>query len=543
MIGRITLVFVLLFQLGNTTLFAQIDSISYYTNLYFLTSNQSFQPHWQVSNRYGIFDRSRQTELVGLFGLAYQKQFSKKLKLETEVSFNLKSELSASHFQQLYLNLYYGLMQLKIGKEEYTIGQYSDELSSGSLFVSNNTRPLPRIGVGFYDYTPIPFLEKYAEFKGAMNFGVLNDDRTEYNGTDNPWYHEKFLYVRSKSLPVNIHAGLNHSALFGGTTSNGTEIPVDFWATFFGRRSRKVGGGEETNVAGAHFGVYDFGLNWKIKDLFFQAYYQIPFADAGGMQIKNNKDQLFGLLVNIGDKELVSSIIYEYINHMDQGGAGVPDAIFDGEIVDLLKVEDVDQFMLDHFDTVTVGFTNHQLKAYCEQELNYGWEYGGRDDYYNNYLYPRGQSYNYYALGPSLILTKHDLRNFNPNMDLPYDLFFITNRIKAHHLAVEGYFSDDLYYRTKITYSQNFGTYGGANRGRYAWASIEDPEFYNNYYFKDGLKQAYSFFELNYTPFLNKGIRFSSSVAYDFGEMYHNFGILFGIHYNGLLSLGKKKVD
>ncbi|MCK5280862.1 MAG: hypothetical protein KAK04_20050, partial [Cyclobacteriaceae bacterium] len=453
----------------------QNDSISYHSNLYFLNSNQNFQPHWQVSNRYGIFDRSKQTEFVGLFGLAYQYNFGKKFIAETEVEFNLKSDISNSYFQQLYFNLYYGSLQFKVGKEAYTIGQYSEDLSSGSLFISNNSRPVPRIGIGFYNYTPIPLIEKYVEFKGVLNFGILDDDRSEYNGTDKPWYHEKFLYLRSKSLPVNLHVGLNHSALFGGTKSNGMKIETDLLATFFGEGSSKVGGGEETNAAGAHFGMYDLGINWKIKDVFFQVYYQIPFADGHSMQIKNNKDQLAGILVNFGTKSIISSINYEYINHTDQNGAGVPDAVFDGELVDLLKVEDPDQFMLEHFDTVTVGFTPHQLKAYSEKELNYGWEYGGRKDYYNNGLYPKGQSYHNYALGPSLILSKSDVDNFNPDFTDRYDKFFVSNRIIAHHLAFDGYFGNNFSYRTKLTYSKNYGSYAGANKGRYNWGSMEDP--------------------------------------------------------------------
>ena len=106
----------ILLILDNLPLIAQNDSIAYHTDLYFLTSSQSFQPHWQVSNKYGIFDRNKQNEFIGLFGLTYQKKLGKKFKFETEVEFNLKSDISTSYFQQMYLNLYYGAFQLKIGK-------------------------------------------------------------------------------------------------------------------------------------------------------------------------------------------------------------------------------------------------------------------------------------------------------------------------------------------------------------------------------------------------------------------------------------------
>ena len=176
------LVIVLLF-LGNLPSFGQQDSLLIHADLYFLTANQSFQPHWQVSNRYGIFDRTKQTEAVGLAGIQYFHRFDKKFRFETQAEFNVKSTLSDSYIQQLYFNLHYGSIQLKIGKEAYTIGQYSDDLSAGSLFVSNNAQPVPRIGMGFYDYSPVPFIDDYLEFKGAVNFGLLDDDRVGLDGS------------------------------------------------------------------------------------------------------------------------------------------------------------------------------------------------------------------------------------------------------------------------------------------------------------------------------------------------------------------------
>jgi hypothetical protein len=540
---RLVTAILLLIILDSLPLTAQNDSIGYHTDLYFLTANQSFQPHWQVSNKYGIFDRNRQTELVGLFGLAYQYKFGKRFKIETQGEFNVKSDISTSYFQQLYLNVHYSSLQLKIGKEAYTIGQYSDDLGSGSLFVSNNARPIPRIGVGFYEYTPAPWIGRYIEFKGAMNFALLDDDRSVYWGTDEPWYHEKFLYISTSFLPVNIYGGLNHSVLFGGTRFNGIKTKKDFIASFFAFGSNKVGGGEATNAAGAHFGLYDAGLDWKIQKTLFKFYYQIPFADGSGMYFNKNGDKLLGLLVDFPKKRWLNSIVYEYTNQTNQSGHGIPDIVIDGEFTDFLKVEDVDQYMLDHFDTLTVGFTNHQLKSYVEEKFNYGYRVGGRDNYYNHGLYPMGQSYHQYSIGPSLVLSKRDMKGINPEFNGQYDLFFVSNRIKAHHLAFMGYVSNGLSYKTKVTYTNNFGSYAGANKGRGNWGSKEDPEYYNSYYFKDGLKQAYTYFELNYTPFKDKGANITSSIAYDFGEMYHNFGVLFGFHYNGFFKLKKSSVN
>ncbi len=196
--------------------------------------------------------------------------------------------------------------------------------------------------------------------------------------------------------------------------------------------------------------------------------------------------------------------------------------------------------MLENFDTVTVGITKKMLVSYMENRLNYGNKYTGRDDHYNNYLYTGGLAYNGRAIGNSLFTTKNRLVAMEVDFDGTNDRIFVNNRIVAHHIAFEGYFNNNISYRTKLTYTENYGSYAGANKGRYNWASKEDPEYYDAYYFKDGLKQAYTFLELNYTPFKNKGARFTSSIAYDFGEMYQNLGVLFGFHFKGNITFSRK---
>lgn len=540
-----TLIILVLVGLLHFTGFAQNDSISYHTNLYFLTASNSFQPHWQVSNRYGIFDRAKKTDVVGLFGLAYNYQLRKKFSLESEVEFNLRSDISTSYFQQLYVNLNYGALQLKIGKEAYTIGQYSENLSSGSFFLSNNARPIPRIGGGFYQYTPLPIIGKYVEFKGAMNFGVLNDDRSAYKGTDKPLLHEKFLYIKSKSLPINLHIGLNHSAQLGGTLYDGgstfydgRKIETDLVATFLAQGSAKLGGGEESNAAGAHFGLYDFGLNWNIKKTTFQFYFQKPFNDGSGRRFKS-KDKILGLLFNSNKKGFISEVTYEYINTMHQSGMGISDPKIEGKTVFLREIDDLDQFMLENFDTLTAGITRRSLLDFLKEKLNYGHEFGGRDGYYDNWYYPMGLSYNHQNIGNSFLTNKATLESNNSDFDRTIDSFFVNDRIVAHHLALSGYLGNGLSHRIKMTYTNNFGTYTAANKGE-GWASINDPDYYNSYYFKDGLKQAYTFLELNYASQKWVGASFTSSIAYDFGEMHHNFGLLFGFRYEGFYELGKR---
>ena len=74
-------------------------------------------------------------------------------------------------------------------------------------------------------------------------------------------------------------------------------------------------------------------------------------------------------------------------------------------------------------------------------------------------------------LGLPLFTLNIDLDLFNPEFNDSYDLFFVSNRIEAHHLAFSGFFANNLSYRTKLTYSINHGSYSGANKGRNNWGS------------------------------------------------------------------------
>ena len=256
-----------------------------------------------------------------------------------------------------------------------------------------------------------------------------------------------------------------------------------------------------------------------------------------------NHNYVIGLLYIKKGYGLFKSVIFEYFNTFDQSGPGLPDPIVNGQLVVPSEIDDIDQFMLENFNTVTVGFSQLHFNNYLEQNFNYGYKFNGRDDHYNNYLYPAGLAYHEEAIGNSLFTSKSNISHLKGGFDGAYDTYFVNNRIIAYHFALKGYITPNLSYRTKLTYSINYGSYAGANKGRFSWGSKEDPAYYNSYYFKDGLKQAYTFFELNYSPFENKGASFTSSIAYDFGEMYDNFGVLFGFHYNGFFSLKKSKKD
>ncbi len=509
-----------------------------------LISNNDNNPFWLFSNKYDIYNDFG-SDLLGLASISKQHTFNDKISVEAGIKFVAKSNIDKSYLQEIYFNLKYGSLKLILGKQEITFSQYSEELSSGSFFVSNNSRPIPRIGIGFYDYVDVPFTNGFLQVKGFLNQGILNDDRG-LKGTNRPLLHEKIFYLKSNKLVVNPYFGLNHSALFGGKHPNGSNIPVDYLSVFFGKGSKKVGSdfiGEQTNVAGAHFGLFDFGFYSKIDNTTFQGYFQKPFTDKSGINgfFKNNHDHVFGLLIKNNKKGFIEELLYENVSTFYQGGEGIPDPKIGDKVYFPGNEIDMDQIMFDVYGIEVENIGEEEFWRFIRREENYGYNYGGRDNYYNNGLYFRGWSYHEKAIASPLFLTMSRIEKISPGFDNSYDLFFVNTRITAHHLGICGSFKN-ISYMAKFTYTNNYGTHRGLNKGYDFWDS-KNPYSDYNYFFEYGLAQYYTALDLHYTLPKNNNLVLNLSLGADFGEMYNSFGCIAGITYNGIIPTRKKSSD
>jgi hypothetical protein len=517
------------FLLLPSIIYGRADSVVVYGSVQGVAAQDAPLPHWLVANRYGIFDQLVQNDAVVTAGIWLPFSLGKHFWLEGSAELLTGTPVSDTRLQQIFINLHYGKFQLKLGKEQYTLNQYSETLSSGSFYLSNNAAPIPRVGGGFYEYTSLPFTQGFVQFKGILQFGRFDDDRLAIGGVDKPLFHEKFFYIKTDKLPLNLHLGLNHNAMFGGTRSDGSKIPIDLLPTVFARGSSKLGGGEQLNRAGAHFGLYDFGLSWQALQHNFQWYYQIPFADGSGSRFVRNGDKVVGLLISGRRLPWLSAFNYEYIQTQNQSGSGLPDPLVDGEFVDVGAIGDYDQAMFAMFDTLTTGITRESFMHYLEENYNYGYSYGGRDDYYNNYLYPAGLSYRGYSIGTPLFFTRNRLQKMNERFDGQYDHYFVSNRVQAHHVGWEGAIAKGLTYRALLTFSSHRGTYTGANKGRYNWASMSEPDY--DYFFDEEKQQSQTLLELMYAPAYLPAWQLTAALAYDFGDIYHNYGAMLGVRY------------
>ncbi len=527
---RIKIILLILFSTVVFKAEAQFDSLAYQVELYGTLGTEGYPPHWIESNRYGIFNDSIQDLLI-LPGFTYPLKFGKYFKISTGLEIAIKRNLDKSFIYQGYVNLSYGKLKLIAGIQEYTLGQYSESLSSGSFLVSNNARPIPRIGIGFYDYVDVPYTKGYVQVKGALNHGWLDKNRLDHSLLNKPLLHEKFAYIRTQKIPINPFIGISHFALYGGEDKNGKKIGIDYFAVFKAQASTIPGfEGEAINAAGEHIGILDIGFYSRIKNYDITFYYQYPINDQTGKEanFSRNMDFFTGILIETKDKNIINGFLYEFIHTKQQTGLGIPDPIVDGQLVSLWKEEDrafLKEYYTDLGYPVDDINTEIEWRSFLQAYTNSGYLFGGRSDFYNNGLY--GHIYYNRIIGTPLFLTKPELKKMAGITDKGD--FIINNRIVAHHFAFSGFIKKNLDYRLMVTYTLNKGAwqeYGG----RYKWEGIAlDPAY--EWFWKGDKIQWYTLAEANYTLKKLPSLSLKLGFAFDFGDLDHNIGAIFGLIY------------
>lgn len=458
-----------------------------------LNSKDNFSPLYLASNSFGEVDENDAFFLGG--ELSYLMSIKDEFTISTGFSF--RNDLLSSHFLELhYANLY-----LKVGRVKETVGGLSNNLSSGSMALSRNARPVPMIAVGLEDYINVPYLHGYFEVKGSLSHRWLEKDRY----ISNAQLHGKTFYLRlnlDKLIGFKAASGVVHFAQYGGTTPQGEKQPSsfsDYLKVFSGAGIPNPNGttAGESNGLGNHLGIIETTVEKRLGNHFVKINYQKPFEDEGGIQYVSLTDYLFGLEWTLPKKDSWLSKFYvEWIQTKWQSGPGLPDA----------------------------------TAAVPDEQANFGYGFGQRDDTYNNWLYQTGWTYNGLVMGNPLFLTHERTLNFLAPYP-SYETSIANNRIRALHIGVEGKIKPTLSYRGLFTYTENFGTYAGLYEGRFSWNGvITDPDF--EYPFRPGRLQKYMMLEFRYErPFEKVPVNLKLQLARDFGTLYRASGLSFSVHY------------
>lgn len=472
----------------------QYDTLSAELQLGFLVSSESdFLPFYLVNNRFGEVDEEDNLFVSG--SLVYERKISRKLKWESGFSF--RNDLISSHF----LGLTYDKLYLKIGRFRNQKGGLRDPVSSGSLALSRNARPIPSIEMGFTDYIDVPFTDGIFKTKGHIGHGWFEDDRY----ISNALLHSKSFYLKldlEDEIGWSAASGVVHFAQYGGVSPQGERQLSsfsDFLRVFVGSGIPISGSGTaaEINGLGNHLGIVETTVTQQIGDHRITINYQKPFEDFGSLQYISLTDYLFGLEWDLPEpNRLIDRVYLEYIQTKRQGGPGLPDA------TDFIQNE----------------------------EDNFGYSFGGRDDNYNNFLYRSGWTYQSQVIGNPLFLTYQRTLSFLETYP-DYGVAIASNRIRAVHVGFKGGFNSNVSYEGLFTYSQNFGTYAGLYQGRFAWDGIVSNQGFE-YVFRPMREQVYTQVKFKYKEiFKELPLLLELRLAYDFGDLYNSFGSEFSVSY------------
>ncbi|MEQ9443845.1 MAG: capsule assembly Wzi family protein [Cyclobacteriaceae bacterium] len=487
---------------------AQVDSLTYYVDMWGGGANQPYMPHWLVANRYGVIDDDHsQVGLLKAGGTSFfriNKQITIEAGLEGIARTSFTRAGSDIFIQQGYVKAKYGIFELSGGRVERTLGTHAEHISSGSLAISGNARPIPQFTLSVPDYAKVPFTKGYLEFKGTFAHGWLGKERYIKNAL----LHEKSFYLKAGGrFKVNVSAGMVHLVTWGGELPNGNKLPMgidNYLNVILAQSAVNIDSsdqfqiGEAANAVGDNIGVYDFGLHLKLKDHDLSVYHQTPFEDWTGSRLARNKDRLLGInLKSKRQNHWLESIVYEFVSTKYQSGPTLP------------------------------GGPNDQPGA----KDKYGNDFGGRDNYYNNYLYKTGWAYQGHIIGTPLFYTKSRMKLYDPSFVDPdekgFNFNIVNNRVVAHHFGILGHYQNQWKYKVLATFTKNLGTYGGINGGINRWGSIENPEA--PYAFRPPKRQYYFLTEVE-RKFLSN-LTFHLSIGVDTGEIYQSVGMLGGIRW------------
>ncbi len=458
-----------------------------------LSSSDGFLPFYLVNNRYGEVNQDQRLFAEG--SLSYINRMSDKLSFSTGFSF--RNDLLSSY----YLKTNYSWLYVSVGSEKKEIGGLDNGISSGSMGISQNARPIPMISAGTEHYINVPFTGGFFKTKGHLSHGWLEEDRYISNAV----LHSKSFYLKldlEEEIGWSAASGVVHFAQYGGVSPQGEVQPSsfsDFLRVFVGSGIPNPNGTTEgeSNGLGNHLGIVETTVTQLVGDHKLTVNYQKPFEDFGSLQYISLTDYLFGLEWDLPKaKSQINKIYLEYIQTKWQGGPGLPDA------TDFIQTE----------------------------EDNFGYQFGGRDDTYNNFLYRSGWTYNGQGIGNPLFLTYDRTLNFFDTY-ADYGVAIANNRLRAVHLGINGWLNSKLDFNGLFTYTQNFGSYAGLYEGRFAWNGvIDDPDF--DYVFRPMREQFYTQIKFIYKDvFKQLPVSFQVRIAYDFGDLYNLFGSEFSISY------------
>lgn len=428
------------------------------TEAQFTASDGQHTPLWLNANKYGLssLDKTNSYVRVGAFK-SLNADTTKKWRYAIGADLALASNFTSTLVvQQLYGEIGWKKAVLTLGAKEQPMQLKNQELSTGSQTLGINARPVPGVRLELLDYWNVPGTNGFLGLKGHIFYGWTTDDgwQEEFTEdikphylqnlirTENAMLHTKAGYIRlgKSHKPLTVELGLEMGCQFGGRSyyiSNTPKSIMENQGGLKGMLQALIPSGGDIidenyqNKEGNHVGSWVARINYDSKDWSLSAYADHYFEDQSSMffldydgfgtgekwdswehfnwMVYDLRDIQLGLELNLKRCRWLSSAVVEYINTRYQSGS---------------IYHDHTKTMPDHI--------------------------GGRDGYYNHYIFTGWQHWGQVMGNP---LYRSPLYNDDGVITVE------DNRFRAFHLGITGTPICGLSYRLLATWQKGWGQY------------------------------------------------------------------------------------
>lgn len=417
--------------------------------------SSEFAPYYMYANRHGKITQSKnaQLDLWAADTLDLSRRFDFAWGVEVAGGYANRADYlrwnpdagtwvknpqgpAAIWVQQLFAEVKWRSLFLSVGLRDRNSAFVDQELSSGDLLWSGNSRGIPEARIGFVDFQNIPLTNRWVQIDACISYGKfidtdwVNNHFDNYGGKKNPgtlWTYKRLALRSNPEKPLMGQIGIQMSGLFGGETFyyadgrfekavdnyNGfkdfIQILLPFWEN-----------DKEGYRVGDTKGTWDVAMLYRFKGgESLRAYVQFPWEDSSGIYKGNGFDGLYGLEFRMGRKWWINGAVAEYLDMTNMSGPLLWDP------------------------------------AYNPNGVTLNGKVSGRDSYYNNSFYRAYVNYGMTIGTPmvlgSLFFTGDGHETIPEDGTLPYF------RVRGFHIAVTGNICENCEYVVKYNHRKAWG--------------------------------------------------------------------------------------
>lgn len=431
---------------------AQVD-VDYQASMVANVSDGALAPYYTASNRYGTLTQGKSLLVSGAISHRCDSVKAFSYGFGAEVWGGYSSSAAYDRYdatsqgwtstdchpsrlwlQQLYGELKYRCLYVMAGQKNHRNALTDAALSSGDMVLSGNSRPMPGVAAGFVGFQDVPYTKGWVQIDAEVGFyrdtqdAWLKNHYNYYNDfvTTDAWMNYKRCYFRTKpSERLSVTIGMQAACQFGGyqyryhkgaiieQSRSKVTLKTFFHALIPGAGAPGGNAGDAQYKEGNHVGSWDVSARYRLDEhRTLRAYYQSLFEDGSGIGKLNGWDGLYGLEYRNAKPALVTGVVVEYMDLMNQSGP-------------------------IHWAPNDFPGTPMQNEA------------TGADNYYNNFFY-NGYTERGMSIGSPFV--KSTIYNRDGYLE------YTDNRMRGCHVAVTGYLLPQFTYRAMASYRKSWGT-------------------------------------------------------------------------------------